>query len=99
MTKTDKIGDVRDASSIPGLGRFPGTEKWQPILGFLSGKSHGQNSLVGYSPWGQKSQTRLSGQATNKRRYTVTSKHVEKCSMLVIKETQIITTMSYHHVH
>ena len=27
---------------------------------FLSGASHEQKSLVGYSPWGRKSQTRLS---------------------------------------
>ena len=26
--------------------------KWQPTLVFLPGKSHGQRSLVGYSPWG-----------------------------------------------
>ena len=28
--------------------------KWQPIPVFLSGKSHGQRSLVGYSPQGRK---------------------------------------------
>ena len=28
--------------------------KWQPILVLLPGKSHGQRSLVGYSPWGRK---------------------------------------------
>jgi len=28
--------------------------KWQPTLVFLTGKSHGQRSLVGYSPWGHK---------------------------------------------
>ena len=28
--------------------------KWQPTPGFLPGKSHGQRSLVGYSPQGQK---------------------------------------------
>ena len=27
---------------------------------FLPGESHGQRSLAGYSPWGCKSQTRLS---------------------------------------
>ena len=26
--------------------------KWQPTPVFLPGKSHGQSSLVGYSPWG-----------------------------------------------
>ena len=28
--------------------------KWQPTLKFLPEKSHGQRSLVGYSPWGCK---------------------------------------------
>ena len=28
--------------------------KWQPTPIFLSGKSHGQRSLVGYSPWSHK---------------------------------------------
>ena len=28
--------------------------KWQDIPVFLPGKSHGQRSLVGYSPWGHK---------------------------------------------
>ena len=33
------VGDIRDASSVPGLGRYPGA-------------GHGHRSLVGYSPWG-----------------------------------------------
>ena len=28
--------------------------KWQPTPVFLPGKSHGQESLMGYSPWGCK---------------------------------------------
>ena len=28
--------------------------KWQPTPVFLPGKSHGQRSLAGYSPWGPK---------------------------------------------
>ena len=28
--------------------------KWQPTPAFLPGESHGQRSLVGYSPWGPK---------------------------------------------
>ena len=34
--------------------------KWQPTPVFLTGESQGQRSLAGYSPWGRKSQTRLS---------------------------------------
>ena len=34
--------------------------QWHPTPVLLPGKSHGQRSLVGYSPWGRKSWTRLS---------------------------------------
>jgi len=42
-------GDIKDASSIPGLGRSPGGGAWQPIPVFWPGESHGQLSLAGYS--------------------------------------------------
>ena len=45
-------GDVRDAGSIPRSGKFPWKKKWQPTPVFLPGESHGQRSLVGYSPQG-----------------------------------------------
>ena len=38
----------------PWVGKIPWRRKWQPTLVFLLGKSHGQRSLVGYSPWGHK---------------------------------------------
>ena len=38
--------------------------KWQPTPVFLPGKFHGQRSLAGYNPWGEKSQTQFSGQTT-----------------------------------
>ena len=41
-----------DLGLILGLGRSPGGG--QPTPGFLPGESHGQRSLVGYSPWGCK---------------------------------------------
>ena len=34
--------------------------QWQPTPVLLPGKSHGRRSLVGCSPWGRESQTRLS---------------------------------------
>ena len=43
-----------DAGLIPGSGRTPWRRKWQPIPVFLPVKSHGQRSLVVYSPWGCK---------------------------------------------
>ena len=44
-------GNMGDAGSIPGLGRPPGEENDNPLQLFLPGKSHGQRSLAGYSPW------------------------------------------------
>ena len=38
----------------PWVGKIPWRRKWQPTPVFLPGKSHGQRSLVGYSPWGCK---------------------------------------------
>ena len=36
------------------MGKIPWRRKWQLIPVFLPGKSHGQRSLVDYSPWGGK---------------------------------------------
>ena len=38
----------------PWGGNMPRRRKWQPTPVFLPEKSHGQRSLVGYSPWGRK---------------------------------------------
>ena len=38
----------------PWVGKIPWRRAWQPTLVFLPGESHGQRSLVGYSPWGCK---------------------------------------------
>ena len=35
----------------PWLGKIPWRKEWQPTPVFLLGKSHGQRSLGGYSPW------------------------------------------------
>ena len=36
------------------VGKIRWRSKWQPTPVLLPGKSHGQKSLVGYSPWGRK---------------------------------------------
>ena len=36
------------------VGKIPWRRKWQSTPILLPGKSHGQRSLVGYSPWGRK---------------------------------------------
>ena len=38
----------------PWVGKICWRKKWQPTAAFLPGKSHGQRSLTGYSPWGCK---------------------------------------------
>ena len=38
----------------PWVGKVPWRRAWQPTPVFLPGESHGQRSLVGYSPWGRK---------------------------------------------
>ena len=49
-----------------GSGRSPRRRKWQPIPVFLPGKSHGQRSLVGYSPWDHKEMNTISLLNNNK---------------------------------
>ena len=38
----------------PWVRKIPWRREWLPTPVFLPGKSHGQRSLVGYSPWGHK---------------------------------------------
>ena len=46
-------GDIRDAH-FPWVEKIPWKRAWQPTPVFLTGESHGQKSLVGYSLWGHK---------------------------------------------
>ena len=41
-------------SVLPLVRKLPWRRKWQSIPILLPGKSHGQRSLAGYSPWGYK---------------------------------------------
>ena len=43
-------GDIRDMSSIPGLGRIPGGGHGHPLQYCCLENPHGQRNLVGYSP-------------------------------------------------
>ena len=54
-------GATGDVGLIPGSKRSPEKKKkipwrreWQPTPVFLPIESHGQRSLVSYSPWGHK---------------------------------------------
>ena len=64
---------------VRSLGwKIPWRRKWQPTPVILSGKSHGQRSLVGYSPWGYKrAGHNLTTKTTAaKKNYTEVSKQV-----------------------
>ena len=43
-------GDLRDMGSIPGSGRYPVGGHDNPLQYSWPGESHGERSLVGYSP-------------------------------------------------
>ena len=58
-------GDLRDMGSIPGSGRSPGGGHGNPLQCSCLENPHGQRSLVGYSPQGHKSQTRLKQLSTH----------------------------------
>ena len=45
---------IRRRRFNPWVGKIPWRRRWQSTPVFLPGKSHGQRSLAGYSPWGRK---------------------------------------------
>ena len=47
------VEDTRD-TGLTRVRKIPWRRKWQPTPAFLPGKSHGQRSLAGYSPWARK---------------------------------------------
>ena len=49
----------------PWVKKIPWRRKWQPIPVFLPGESHGQRSLMGYSPWGCKQSDIISQLSTH----------------------------------
>ena len=47
------VADMRHGFNL-WVRNIPWRRKWQPTPVFLPGKSNGQRSLAGYSPWGCK---------------------------------------------
>ena len=47
-------GRCKRCGFSPWVRKIPQRRKWQPTPVFLPGKSRGQGSLLGYSPWGHK---------------------------------------------
>ena len=57
--------------------KIPWRRKWQPTPVILSGKSHGQRTLVGYSLWGYKrAGHNLTTKTAAAKTYTEVSKQV-----------------------
>ena len=75
--------DTGDVGLIPGLGISPGEGNGNPILYLLPGKSHGQRSLVGYSPWGHKEPDTTERLGTT---HSTAMKSVAKFWFLVMEE-------------
>ena len=46
--------DAADAGDTGLVGKISWRRKWQYTPVFLPGKSHGERSLAGYSPWSHK---------------------------------------------
>ena len=67
-----KEGDGRDVGSIPGSGRSSGEGNGNPLQYSCLEESHGQRSLVGYSPWGRKESD------TIERLHSLTHPHPKK---------------------
>ena len=53
------VCNAGDLGLIPGLGRCPGGGNGTPV--FLAGETHGQRSLMGYSPRGHKESNTTEG--------------------------------------
>ena len=54
LTGKEPVCKCRRLRFDPLVRKIPWRRKWQPAPVFLPGKSYGQMSLVGYSPWGCK---------------------------------------------
>ena len=50
----ESICNTGDVGFDIWVGKIPWSRKWQPTPVLLPRESHGQRSLVGFSPWGHK---------------------------------------------
>ena len=74
--------------SRPHVGKIPRGRSSQPAPAFLPGKSHGQRSLVDYSPWGRKELNR-----------TEATKHVHASTHTHTHTPQVIRKRRYSYIH
>ena len=72
------------ATSLSFLTFMHWRRKWQPTSLLLHGKSHGQRSLVGYSPWGHKESDTIERLHFHLRRLTKEASRRDKtCQFLL----------------
>ena len=72
----------------PWVRKIPWNRKWQPTPVFLPGESHGQRSLVSYSPWGRKESDTTEHVHAHTHAHTHTHTHtLSKKVRLVLKFT------------
>ena len=57
VVKTNPLANAGDSSSSPGSGRSSGEGNGNSLQNSSLGKSQGQRSLTGYSPWGGRLQS------------------------------------------
>ena len=76
----ENLPAMQETQVASWLGNIPWRKEWLPTPVFLPGESHGQRSLVGYSPWGRKEWERQSIHACMLGTYMLTSEN----SLLVL---------------
>ena len=80
------MGRHKKCGFNPWVQKNPWSRKWKPTPVFLPGKSHGQMSLVGFSPWGHRdlNMTELlthTGGASGKES-TCQCRRLKRCSLI-----------------
>ena len=74
----------------PWVRKIPWRRKWQPNPVFLPGKSHGQRSLAGYSPWSLK---RVGHDLVTKQQQLLVIKLVQKAFTIPTKPGYMVTLL------
>ena len=89
-------GGIGDRDLIPGWGRSPGEGNGNPLQYSCLVKSHGERSLVGYSPWGHKSQAQLNDYTNNNANGNPTLHNYENLRYLEINPTRLLDIVKGH---
>ena len=83
-------GDARDMGLISGWERSTGEGNGNPPKYSCLGKSHGQRSLVGYSPWGCKESNMTEHTHTHIHTYTIIVQHSKGSQFIDIQDMRYL---------